>query len=504
MEHVVSHPPAIDPSSRFEGLFALATGLFAAESLQELLELGMNSALSALKAARVMIAFRAETGPATDTPVTQVVQRYRSTLDAAGEADQHKQHAFSVTMQVLESGLGIAGCEDEAEFWVCLPLVDANLPFGAIYVARHAENYTAAEELLLHDLAELLGQAVANAERGRRTDDRLQQFERLNRVFMTISQDLELDRVQDMVLRMTMELTKAERAFVLLYEDAKLRMTSGRDRDGELSPESAIGLSQTACQRVLDTNQGIFVFNTGDHKELALSHSVLNLQLKSILVVPLSGKSGLVGLLYVDSRSEMPAAIEQDLAVLSAIANQATILIENSLLLRQATMDGLTGLLIRSYFMNRLAEETRRTLRYGGFYSLLVLDLDNFKRLNDTYGHTTGDAALRMVSHELMSRLRNGIDLCGRYGGEEIVIMLPATDTEGAMIVAERLRKGIEQAMIQGPAGEMIQVTTSIGIATLPSMARTAADVFALADKALYTSKRAGRNRTTIYTPEVE
>jgi two-component system cell cycle response regulator len=223
------------------------------------------------------------------------------------------------------------------------------------------------------------------------------------------------------------------------------------------------------------------------------------MQLKSILAVPLVGSSGMVGVLYVDSRNELPASIEQDLLVLGAIAGQATILIENARLLRQATVDGLTNLYIRSYFMNRLAEEARRALRYGGCFSLLVVDVDHFKRINDRHGHQVGDLALQQVAARIAAAVRVGIDLVGRYGGEEMVVLLPATDTAGAEVAAERIRAAVEAGPLAVVGDEPVNGTASIGVASFPAMAKTPEDLFAAADRALYAAKHEGRNRVVVY-----
>jgi diguanylate cyclase (GGDEF)-like protein len=130
------------------------------------------------------------------------------------------------------------------------------------------------------------------------------------------------------------------------------------------------------------------------------------------------------------------------------------------------------------------------------------MDIDHFKKFNDTYGHATGDAVLKQVAKTIRDCVRVGLDLPCRYGGEEMVVLLPETDTQGALVTAERIRREIEATALAGPEGEQLRVTISIGIATFPAMAETASDLFERADQALYASKHGGRNRSTIYQVE--
>jgi diguanylate cyclase (GGDEF)-like protein len=471
--------------------FELAVRLAACQDPDDVLGTTLGELLAGLGAAHAMVAFR-QLRAMGEQVRFETVDRY---LAANEEDDTERHEAFTATRALLD-GEPIALREQQ----LCLPLEQRGRPVGALYAAR-PEPFGPEDLAFARDVARLLGFSLANATARRDVEERLGHLERLNRVFLTISNNLDLEKVQDMVLQMTMELTKAERAVILLLDEAQLNFAAGRDRSGPLPPDAEATISRSTCQRVVETLERVIVFNTGADEELARRHSVLGMQLKSILAVPLVGSSGPVGVLYVDSRSELPASIEQDLLVLGAIAGQATILIENARLLRQATVDGLTSLYIRSYFMNRLAEESRRTLRYGGCFSLLVVDVDHFKKLNDTYGHQTGDLALQQVASRIAGAVRAGIDLVGRYGGEEMVVLLPATDAAGAAIAAERVRSAIAAAPLAFANGEELYGSVSIGVAAFPAVARTPEDLFAAADRALYAAKHEGRNRVVVYEP---
>jgi diguanylate cyclase (GGDEF)-like protein len=182
------------------------------------------------------------------------------------------------------------------------------------------------------------------------------------------------------------------------------------------------------------------------------------------------------------------------------LAEQAAVSIENvglhETVERQAVTDELTGLFNRRRFQEAMATEVERSKRFGQPVGLVLLDLDDFKAVNDTYGHQQGDLVLREVARVLRETSRE-IDEPARYGGEELAVVLPGTDLEGAYNLAERVRAGIEELALPLLDGDgVLRVTASFGVATLPGSADDMRDLVAAADEALYRAKRAGKNRT--------
>ena len=169
-------------------------------------------------------------------------------------------------------------------------------------------------------------------------------------------------------------------------------------------------------------------------------------------------------------------------------------MVKNATLARLSTVDALTGLRNRRYVDELLSIEFLRAKRYGTPLSILLADLDHFKAVNDRWGHPAGDAVLRTVAGILLGSLR-ATDTGGRYGGEELLVVLPQTDAEAAMIVAERWRMAVAETPTRTPAGEEILVTLSVGIAERSDAMETPADLVTLADEALYRAKQSGRNR---------
>jgi diguanylate cyclase (GGDEF)-like protein len=188
------------------------------------------------------------------------------------------------------------------------------------------------------------------------------------------------------------------------------------------------------------------------------------------------------------------------------LAGQASVSIENVGLHeaaeREAVTDELTGLANRRRFQQVLAGEIERSRRFGQHVGLVLLDLDNFKSINDTYGHPAGDLVLQEVARILRESLRE-IDQPARYGGEEYAAILPGTDIDGAFELAERVRAGIEGLAlpIRTDGGERLRITASFGAAMLPGSAEDLEGLIAAADSALYDAKHAGKNRTVRAAP---
>jgi two-component system, cell cycle response regulator len=178
------------------------------------------------------------------------------------------------------------------------------------------------------------------------------------------------------------------------------------------------------------------------------------------------------------------------------LGSQAAIALENvrlhRLVARQASTDGLTELANRREFEESLANEISRAERFGGSLALILADLDNFKQVNDRFGHQAGDEVLRAFANILRQTVRD-IDVAARYGGEEFAVLLPQTDIAGAERLAERLREAVETRPMARVQDSAVVVTSSFGVASFPE-AGTAAGLFAAADEALYRAKRAGKN----------
>ncbi|MEW6710003.1 MAG: GGDEF domain-containing protein, partial [Candidatus Riflebacteria bacterium] len=191
-----------------------------------------------------------------------------------------------------------------------------------------------------------------------------------------------------------------------------------------------------------------------------------------------------------------------DTDLLQTMANQAALAIDNTKLFKLAITDGLTGLFLVRHFKNKLNEEIKRARRYHKVFTILFFDIDHFKKFNDTYGHHVGDEVLKQVAVIFKKSLREDIDMAARYGGEEMIALLPETDSEGAMVVAERLRQSIDGHDFTGH-DTPLHVTVSIGIAEFPRHDNEGPALIRKADTALYFCKKNGRNLSSIYTDDM-
>lgn len=194
--------------------------------------------------------------------------------------------------------------------------------------------------------------------------------------------------------------------------------------------------------------------------------------------------------LWFDPRRIDPRALE----LFNGLLPQMAASLRGALVERAAKVDRLTGAASRRVLEQRLEEAFARSREEGSSIAVVLCDLDHFKRINDTYGHPTGDLALKTVAQVLLAPAR-GDDLCARYGGEEFVLLFEETTGETALEIAERLRKRVEALVVKAPSGDRLVLTMSVGVAAAPELAvKSADDLLHLADQALYTAKHLGRN----------
>jgi two-component system cell cycle response regulator len=222
----------------------------------------------------------------------------------------------------------------------------------------------------------------------------------------------------------------------------------------------------------------------------------------SLLVLPLLVHDTPLGTLVLGSVE--PAAFNEAARnLLEVLASHLAVSLSNARMVRrleeQATTDGMTGLLNKRAMLDAADEKLRSAKRFGRRMSVLIADIDLFKRVNDTYGHDVGDVVIKALA-AVHDRNKRDTDAVARFGGEEFVTICEETDAEGALLLAERIRAEFGATTFHAN-GETLQCTCSVGIATFPDAGDTWAELFKAADTALYESKNAGRDRATIFSP---
>lgn len=220
----------------------------------------------------------------------------------------------------------------------------------------------------------------------------------------------------------------------------------------------------------------------------------------NMICIPLQVNDEILGVISLDNKSN--GFSERDLELVQHLANQIAIAIQNAELYERSIIDGLTGLFIRRYFEDLLDQEIKRSNRFDTPTSLLMFDIDHFKRFNDTYGHQVGDWVIQKVAHIAQESIRDGVDHAARYGGEEFAVIMPETDLKAAMVVAERIRKAIEDSFVFHE-GTKLKITVSLGCAEYPAQAGHKEELIRHADTALYASKHKGRNCATAYAQDL-
>jgi diguanylate cyclase (GGDEF)-like protein len=217
---------------------------------------------------------------------------------------------------------------------------------------------------------------------------------------------------------------------------------------------------------------------------------LLNERRRSAYSVPFTK---VLGVLYLENHDRIREFTEDDQLVLQVFADHVANAVSNDVLYRQASTDNLTGLASRRYLDLRLADELEFAQRNTCPLSVVMLDIDDFKQINDQYGHQAGDEILRQIGAILKSSVRK-FDVCGRYGGEEFILALPETDPQGAQVVAENVRERIAGSKFLDDE-HPVPVTVSLGVATFPALASDLTSLIGAADRALYRAKRGGKNR---------
>jgi diguanylate cyclase (GGDEF)-like protein len=310
------------------------------------------------------------------------------------------------------------------------------------------------------------------------------------------------------------EITSVDYAAVTLWDDAakahEIRAVSG---DGSAELVGQRFRSNTGLVSMVLQNRHPLPYR-GEYD--AAHQAVFTRQLRpppmpSIVVLPLLVHERPLGTLVLGSRRRA-AFNEAARGTLEVLASHIAVSLANARMMRRleelATMDGLTGLLNKRAMLEVAAQKITAGKRFGRHLSVVIADIDHFKKVNDTHGHDVGDIVIKGLA-EILRRAKRNTDAVARFGGEEFVIICEETNARGGMLLAERVREELERTTfhVHGqstPNSEGdLHVTCSLGVATFPEAGEHWETLFKAADDALYVSKRTGRNRTTAWTPGI-
>jgi diguanylate cyclase (GGDEF)-like protein len=357
------------------------------------------------------------------------------------------------------------------------------------------------------------------AEKVRKLEDEVRRLERdagkqiaklktLNEIGRSIAAVLDVPRILELICDLVTKNLNCDLSSVMLVEPTgDLVMKAARGIPEEVARKIRIRLGQGYAGKVAQSGQSLFVSEgdkrpTSDSGERPAADQRARYHGGSFAVVPIILERLVIGVINVTNKRAGAGLEPDDLGFLETIASYAAVAIENARLHAKAQLlaatDGLTELYNHRYFQERLAEEVERWRRYWvKGVALVMLDLDRFKRFNDMYGHRAGDAVLREAALRVKRQARK-VDVCCRYGGEEFAVILPEIDKAGAVTFAERVRETMSREPFLVRDGIHTKITVSVGIAACPEDANDPADLIEAADRALYVSKKTGRDRVTV------
>jgi diguanylate cyclase (GGDEF)-like protein len=388
---------------------------------------------------------------------------------------------------------------------VAVPVSEAGVFRGVLLADAAAPGaFGREQERLLEGFAEevgtLLAEARAAAGRARLGD----KFETLAAISRELSSTIKIDEILGRMLDHTCEIVPYDRCALFIADRTGPALVLRAQRG--FLPEG-----WEECRISLDHGLAGFVATHGrpvNFSDLAERGPAIEIvpgaagqeRIRSFLGLPLLNPEGLVGVWVL--ASENPGRFDAEhVDILTVVAAQAATLISNAVLHqaveRMAVSDGLTGLYNHRRFQERLEEEIERAARHDEPVSLLLLDIDYFKKINDTHGHPFGDTVLKALAAELR-RLARRVDFVARYGGEEFAIILVSTGRRGCRSSAQRVLKAVRDLRVPRE-GEEFRFTLSVGAATCPDDAKTREELVRCADRALYAAKHAGRNRAVAF-----
>ena len=334
------------------------------------------------------------------------------------------------------------------------------------------------------------------------------ELDAIKRITMNLTSSLDLQTVLDGVVKEALQLVKdAQDAHIYLYNEEKLVFGASLKNDGEkniqISEPGPDGLTgMVAREKKIITVEGM----TNPPNFTGLPKTWRG----SIIGIPLMMGTRVIGVMNL-ARSSAGEFNQSETRLLTLLADQAAIAILNARLheavSQQARSDALTGLPNRRSLDEHLDEEINRSKRSGKPFSVVMMDLDGFKIINDTLGHEVGDDVLRAIAHSFQKALR-ATDFLARYGGDEMTIILPETDWPQVLVVTNKIQQELRQLFFEKPSGEKYSLSVTGGVAVFPQHARESAGLLRSADEALYRAKRhrrgeiiQGRLGTGVLTP---
>jgi diguanylate cyclase (GGDEF)-like protein len=421
-----------------------------------------------------------------DNPIAAYLQKYHKCLT---------QEEISILPELR----GIWGQEKEgiidSQIELFIPIVSRENLIGIMVLdKKRAGRYTLEDFGLLGHITSRVAVSIEKEYLREQLKAREEELSIINRSSAILTSSLDIQRIYDKFITELRKIVDVSWATISLIEGKEIYFLAvSSEGSSAWKVGERIALEGSATEWVTGHRKSLIIPDLSTETRFATSKYLLQSGMKAVAYVPLIIVNEVIGTLTVASGSP-GIYTHRHLTLLEQLASQIAMPVENSILYakteRMARIDELTGLFNRRSLDEMLAGEIGRHSRYGGIFSVIILDLDSFKSYNDRYGHLSGDSLLRQIGGIIKTTIRE-TDQAFRYGGDEFAVLLPQTSVEAATRVAERVRTHIFARVSM----DAVPVSVSLGLATWPEDGVGPNDVISAADTALYQAKRAGGNR---------
>jgi diguanylate cyclase (GGDEF)-like protein len=377
-----------------------------------------------------------------------------------------------------------------------VPLINREELVGVLVVGERLDGkvYTVEDIDLLESVVMQVAASMEKEYLHEQLKEKEEEISLVNRLTTIITSSVSIQMIFDGFTQELQKVAEVDWATIAVLDENELYVMALSGSAGSAwQPQERIALEGTATEVVCRDRKTVYESDLRRSNRFWTGEHHLQQGVRSIIYLPLSVTDRDIGSLILGSR-RANAYTPRQIRLLEKVASQIAAPIENAQLYdraeQRARVDELTGLFNRRHFEERLKEEIARHSRYGEAFSVMILDLDNFKTYNDIYGHPSGDTLLGQIGRIIKTSIRDA-DQAFRYGGDEFAVILPHTAMEDARIVAERVREQMARKMQE----KSIAVTCSIGVAGYPSDGAIPGELVTVADTALYYAKRTGANR---------
>ena len=377
-----------------------------------------------------------------------------------------------------------------------VPLISRDKLIGILALdKKHSGRYSLEDLNLLEEVTNRVAVSMEKEYLRERLREREEELKVMNRSSIIITSSLDIKEIYDSFIEELKKVVDVNWAAIVLLEESNVHFLAvSSDVGSAWKAGERLPLKGSATEWVATHQKPVVEPDLTREARFSTGNLHLKQGIRSIVYLPLIARGRVIGSLIIGS-SRPNAYNSRQVLLLEQLAAQIAMPVENSRLYaeaeKKARVDELTGLLNRRSLDEVIVSEISRLSRYGGVFSLIILDLDSFKAFNDTYGHLSGDKLLRQIGTILKSCIRS-TDQAFRYGGDEFAILLLQTAIEPACEAADRVRKRIPAAV----KADYLPITASLGVASWPVDGISANDIIAAADAALYVAKRSGGNQS--------